>query len=819
MSVAVEERTVEIEAGGGGGPARRALVRWAWRLFRREWRQQMLVLSLLTLAVAATTWGVAAATNTIKPPQTTFTLPGSDSQLSGDVAAFQATFGPVQAIAHQEVPVPGSVATVDLRAQDPDNTYPQKTLRLLSGQYPTGPNEVAMTHDVADLFGLRVGDTWQQDGRDLRLVGVVENPADLHDQFALVPPGRVDPADKVTILVNATRQQIESFRPPSRAPLSIASESSGARAAAAAAVLALATIMLLFVGLVAVAGFTVMAQRRLRAMGMLGAIGATDRHVRLVMLANGAVVGAVAAVVGTALGLACWIVSAPWLETASAHRIERFDLPWLAIGGAMLLAVVTAVAAAWWPARAASHIPVVAALSGRPPRPQPAHRFAALGGVLLLVGLGLIALAHQTRPMLVVAGTVATTLGVLFLAPLAIRGLAATARRAPIAVRLAVRDLARYQARSGAALGAVTLAIGIAAAIAISATASAAGSADQSGGNLPPNELIVYVAGGGAGRPLPDLTAAQLQTLQTTIDDIATSLGTHDVVPLVAAINPNGPEVPGFGGNQGGHETAALVKVTEEPGGRTNVEFINQVYVATPAVLAHYGIATTDIDPNTDLVTSRTDLDGLQLGFGPRETITPKIQTLELPTYTSSPNTLVTEHAVQAHGMQDAPAGWLMETPGALTPAQINAARQLAAGGGLSIETRYAQQSLTELRNGATAVGMLVALGVLAMTVGLIRSETANDLRTLAATGASSNTRRTLTGATAGALALLGALLGTAGAYLAVVAWNRSDLHNLKHVPYLNLVVIVVGLPLVATTAGWLLAGRQPPAIARQPLE
>ena len=43
------------------------------------------------------------------------------------------------------------------------------------------------------------------------------------------------------------------------------------------------------------------------------------------------------------------------------------------------------------------------------------------------------------------------------------------------------------------------------------------------------------------------------------------------------------------------------------------------------------------------------------------------------------------------------------------------------------------------------------------MTVGLIRSEAAADLRTLTATGATGRTRRTLTAATAGALAFLGA--------------------------------------------------------------
>ena len=68
---------------------------------------------------------------------------------------------------------------------------------------------------------------------------------------------------------------------------------------------------------------------------------------------------------------------------------------------------------------------------------------------------------------------------------------------------------------------------------------------------------------------------------------------------------------------------------------------------------------------------------------------------------------------------------------------------------------------------------MLLALGILAMTVGLIRSEAAGDVRTLTATGASSATRRMLTAATAGGLAILGVALGTAGAYAAVVGRIR----------------------------------------------
>ena len=64
------------------------------------------------------------------------------------------------------------------------------------------------------------------------------------------------------------------------------------------------------------------------------------------------------------------------------------------------------------------------------------------------------------------------------------------------------------------------------------------------------------------------------------------------------------------------------------------------------------------------------------------------------------------------------------------------------------------------------------------MSVGLVRSETASDLRTLAATGASSYTRRTLTAVTAGALGFLGALLGVVGGYIGMIGWLRSNSLN-----------------------------------------
>jgi hypothetical protein len=71
----------------------------------------------------------------------------------------------------------------------------------------------------------------------------------------------------------------------------------------------------------------------------------------------------------------------------------------------------------------------------------------------------------------------------------------------------------------------------------------------------------------------------------------------------------------------------------------------------------------------------------------------------------------------------------------------------------------------------------------------------------------------------------LGAVLGTVAGYVAAIAWFRNSSLNgglfaLSSVPAQNLLLIIlVGMPLIAAAVGWLLAGREPPAIAHQPIE
>ena len=120
-----------------------------------------------------------------------------------------------------------------------------------------------------------------------------------------------------------------------------------------------------------------------------------------------------------------------------------------------------------------ARLPVVLALSGRPPRPRPARHSALAAAVLVAVGIGCLALSDRETELLIVVGIVATILGALLLGPLAIRVFSGLAGRVPIAPRLALRDLVRLGS-SGAALAAVTLALGIAATVVVIASAEAA---------------------------------------------------------------------------------------------------------------------------------------------------------------------------------------------------------------------------------------------------------------------------------------------------------------------------------------------------------
>jgi putative ABC transport system permease protein len=764
--------------------------------------------------------GAAVGTNTPAPGNGIFgtantiaSVPGTDPHLRTDVAAIRDHFGVVDVVENQRLET-GSVNSVELRSQNPRSPLGRPTLSLVAGRFPHGMHQVALTPQVATLYDLGIGGAWHHDGQTRLVVGLVENPNNLLDEFALVAPGQIAAPNEVTVLFDSTPSSEARFTfPEGVTPLSAPPLSTGFSPGVIAVVFSV--LGMIFIGLIARAGFAVMAQRRLRALGILSSLGATDRHVRLVMMANGAVIGVVGTLLGAVAGLATWFAYAPHLQASAGHAVNPLNLPWWVIGFSMALAVFTAVRAARKPARSVAKVSIVAALSGRPAPMRPRRRTALPGALLLGGGAYLLAYAggwganSRSDTLHLIGGLLAAIVGGLLLAPLSISILTSLGKRAPIAIRLALRDLNRYRARSGPALSALTFAVLVAMLICLLSGARYADAVDYFGPNLPSNQLMVYTPGNGPGCcDSPDFSMQTTPHLQAQARAIAQAIHSRSVLALELASGP-------------------LIQTTD---GGTGV---GQLYVATPALLRHYRIAPVEISPTALLVTSRVGLAGspaLALPFGnslpppcPERTCVPdpKIQTLSaLPTDTSDPNLLITPYALKRFDLKVSPAGWLIESPSSLTAAQVNTARQMASAVGMTIETKNDDPSLTELRDWAIAAGVLLALGVLASTVGLIRSEAVRDLRTLTATGAPSSTRRSITAATAGALGMLGAFCGVAVAYIVSMAYFRSQLEErLGQVPVVDIVSILIALPLVASFGGWLMAGREPADIGRQPIE
>jgi putative ABC transport system permease protein len=831
--------------------ARRALSRWALRLALREWKQRILIVLLIAVASAATLLGIAVASATPGTPnagtfgtaQTLVELPGTTKDLPAVIARIEKAYGTASVVYDRSIAT-GQAGGADLRAQDPSAPYTRVLLALDSGHYPAGPGQVAVTSGLAQLYSLHTGSTWHvpagagaEAGRAFTVTGIVENPSNLLDEFALVAPGQLSAPGDVRVFLGEALDTAAAAKAgqviPQDANVS-APQPSNSVVSPATVVLVVSVLGLVFIGLVATAAFTVMAQRRQRALGMLASLGATEKDVRFVLIVDGLGAGVAGAALGAAAAAGAWFWYYPHLETATAHRTDPLALPWAAVIIGLLLAVATSVVAAVWPGRAVSKVPVVAAISGRVEPPQVVARSLRPGVLFLLGGLFLLFFAggwdggEDNSRYLVVIGLIGCQIASALLAPFIVDRLSRFAWRAPLATRLAIRDLERYRSRSGAAMAAISFAVFLATIAIVIASVRFDDALDYTAPNMASNQLILYAPGNDpaqyqVGQFTP---AAKLAAARAGAAALAAQLHAPAPLELDVPVSVNVP-VPG--------------QPTQNVNGGVlaigHSRFGGLMYVATPQLLAAYGITPGSLNPQADVLTARPGLpstgglglvNGQYLAGARNEPcpagmciLNPVIQEVgKLPAGKDVPNSVITEKAVKALGETSVPVGWLVTAPSALTPAQVNGARQAALALGATVETKSGQLGLGQVSDGATVGGLLLALGVLAMTAGLIRSETARDLRTLTATGAGARTRRALTGVTAGVLAFLGAALGTVAALLAGAVWAHSALtQTFGNVPWSDIGLLVVGMPLIGAAGGWLLGGRTPSAVSRQPLE
>ncbi|MGO9334375.1 MAG: FtsX-like permease family protein, partial [Acidimicrobiales bacterium] len=447
-------------------------------------------------------------------------------------------------------------------------------LSLVSGRYPSAASEVALTTDVASAFNLRIGSNWTEAGVTRKVVGIVEDPLDDLDEFALVVPGQVRSPSDTELLFDAPGVSPAAIG-PNVEDLSQALSNNAINPETIIAMVALLGMVL--IALVSVGGFTVLAQRRLRSLGLLAANGATTKHVRLVVRTNGAIVGVVGTVIGAVIGLIVWLIVRPTIEGTAHHVIGTFQLPWIVIGPAMGLAIVATYLAAGRPARTVATVAVHEALSGRPMPPRKVRRSVVPGTVFFVIAFVLLSFASvagraSPKTPFLLLGLIALIPAVILLAPFCLALAARIGRFLPIGPRLALRDLYRYRARSGSAMAAISVAVLVAVVTAAAASLRYGQYLDYAGPNLASNEVVVYaplpggtIVSGPGIPPHPTPKPPPMATLDAKVHEIATALGGESTLELLQA-------------------DASLERATS---GRS---WSGQIYVETPQLLRAFGI-------------------------------------------------------------------------------------------------------------------------------------------------------------------------------------------------------------------------------------
>jgi putative ABC transport system permease protein len=261
---------------------------------------------------------------------------------------------------------------------------------------------------------------------------------------------------------------------------------------------------------------------------------------------------------------------------------------------------------------------------------------------------------------------------------------------------------------------------------------------------------------------IPPEALKQIDRLGARVAQIGAGLDRAAVIPLTGILQPGQtPEIlRGGGTGVRGFPPSFAARKYPGPSYRPGAQLI----VATPAVLSYLGIDPATMDPSTDFLADRSvrsDQLFIPSFVDRRDFRLANVQTIDVGRHLFGSDgmmpgrsvTFITLAGLRRLGFKQIPAGWLVESRKPLTSDQIADARAAAADAGLTIEARKAKPSYAKGMAVAIAAGALLALGILAMTVGLIRGESAGDLRTLTATGATSRIRRTLTATTAGALA------------------------------------------------------------------
>ena len=222
---------------------------------------------------------------------------------------------------------------------------------------------------------------------------------------------------------------------------------------------AAAAVVLVEVAFVTGAAFAAGTRRRLREIGLMGANGASSKHIRITVVGEGLTIGLSGAVAGVLLGAAVMILGRPFLQRFVSRVITGVGVTFTDVLGPVLVALVAVLLAVLIPARTASKVPTTTALQGRMPALAPRRwvipvgiGLASVGG--LLISVSLVSISNYAG-LIVGVGATAVVGGVAMLSSPILAGAAKLSDKVPATSRLVLRDSGRNRTRSAVAVAAI----------------------------------------------------------------------------------------------------------------------------------------------------------------------------------------------------------------------------------------------------------------------------------------------------------------------------------------------------------------------------
>lgn len=751
----------------------------------------------------------------------------------------------------------GVAAGAQVSELDPTDPLAAGLFRLTDGRWPRSRDEVVVNAYLAgrgpglgSALTLPSHQTGEQP-RKLRVVGIAESASVKNKPAALGLPGsfHLPPNDGTTWLVGGgpigwddvlalNRLGVTALSravvldPPAAAVTPAPTSSDGTTTVyALVAVMALIEVVLL-----AGPAFAVGARRQSRSLALMAASGSTPRQARRVVLGSAVVLGGVAGAIAFVGGLALARVLEPVVQHYTGDWLGPFEIPWLEVVGIAAFGIVSALLAALVPAWIASRQDVVAVLAGRRGEGRASMRSPVLGLVLLALGIaGAVASARRTEggEVYIAGAAILCVLGMVLLVPVVVATVGRVAARFPLPLRFAARDAARHRTRTAPAVAAVAATVAGVVALGIGNASDEKGNRETYVASLPIGQGVVTgQTDGDTDWPKVRDLVARYAPGATTSDVVGVpedgggadyrdlsfwaggeqqfpdTYGIYNVSTLVAA----GHSLPDPVTTAGISVDGAAARDVLSRGGV--VVFTSQGATAHEAAIR---VRVTDNDTGRLVRSVRARVPALFVDVGSR--VSAPAQAVASP------------EALRKVGLRATTAALLLHGPVPKTAEEDLSEALTAMGEGVDYPTVYVERGYQPTSYAWLIQVILGILGAILMLGGtltatfLALSDARPDLATLSAVGAAPRTRRGIAASYAVVVALVGSVLGALVGLVPGIAVTypltrtTGGPHGVSgpfiDIPWLLIVTVVVGLPLLVAATVAVATRSRLPLVAR----